>query len=159
MAKTKAHSALTPEQRFWSKVDKTATCWLWTAGKRGFEGYGSFSLNYKTHLTHRLAWEWLKGPLEPGEFLDHICKVRHCVNPKHLRIATPRENVLFNSESIPAKNRQKIACLRGHAFTKENTRIKTDKRRKSAGRACKKCHSLLQAGLLAPQLERMGVKT
>jgi hypothetical protein len=42
---------------------------------------------------HVLAWELVNGPVPDGFGLDHLCRVRHCVNPEHLEIASQAENV------------------------------------------------------------------
>jgi hypothetical protein len=70
-------------ERFWAKVKKTESCWLWEGGMRP-GGYGTFMLKYKQTLAHRYAYESLVGPLAEGTRLTHSCGVRHCVNPKHL---------------------------------------------------------------------------
>ena len=49
------HNRQLTEQRFWSKVEKTNTCWNWIAGKNQY-GYGRFRFQGKTYLTHRFAW-------------------------------------------------------------------------------------------------------
>ena len=77
-------------QRFWAKVNKTDTCWLWTAST--LNGYGQIKAGGrfgKILLAHRVAYEMLVGPIPEGLQLDHLCRVTLCVNPKHL------EPVLF----------------------------------------------------------------
>ncbi len=76
-------------ENFWAKVDKGdgLGCWLWTAGRKG-NGYGSFRAGYP----HRLAYEWLVGPIPPGCQIDHVCHNRACVNPAHLRPCSAGEN-------------------------------------------------------------------
>lgn len=81
------------EARFWAKVDKTETCWLWTAAIRRRSGYGVFSHQARTMLAHRFAYELLVGPIPDGLVIDHLCRVRHCVNPDHLEPVTQRENL------------------------------------------------------------------
>ena len=80
--------------RFWAKVDKTETCWLWTGGQSA--GYGRFGFKGRPNLgAHRFAYELLVGPIPPGLDLDHLCRVRNCVNPDHLEPVTRRENLLL----------------------------------------------------------------
>ena len=82
---------LTPEARFWSKVEKTETCWIWR-GARDDKGYGSLGINGKILRAHRVSYEWLIGPIPEGLVLDHLCRVPPCVNPAHLEPVTQGEN-------------------------------------------------------------------
>jgi hypothetical protein len=78
--------------RFMAKVYKTETCWLWTAAK-ATNGYGMFgSLNDVT-TAHRWAHELFIGPIPEGMDVDHLCRVRECVNPEHLEAVTRIENL------------------------------------------------------------------
>lgn len=81
----------TAQDRFWEKVIKTDTCWLWQAGLFS-DGYGAFTVNGKTRRAHRVVFEWVKGEIPKGLYLDHSCHVRHCVNPDHLCTVTQRQN-------------------------------------------------------------------
>jgi hypothetical protein len=120
----------TMEQRFWEKVDKTETCWLWTAAKFKKDGYGMFYVkNNKIIASHIWSWTTLNGPVPDGLELDHLCRVRHCVNPDHLEPVTHHENVL-RSESPTAKNARKTHCNKGHS----NWRV-----RKNGSRECITC--------------------
>jgi hypothetical protein len=65
-------------------------CWLW-AGKRTPKGYGP----------HRRAYEALVGSVPDGRQLDHLCRVRHCINPAHLEPVTAQENVLRSPVVTP----------------------------------------------------------
>lgn len=83
-------------RRFWAKVDKTPTCWNWTASKVG-GGYAQFHTNnnsggYKQRYAHRVSWEAVHGPVPGGMFLDHTCHNRTCVNPDHMRLVTNKQN-------------------------------------------------------------------
>lgn len=82
----------TIEEFFWSRVAKTETCWLWT-GKKTTLGYGQIRYHGKTNYAYRYAWELMVGPIEPGDYIDHLCHVPGCVNPSHLRPATPKQNM------------------------------------------------------------------
>lgn len=93
----------TPQQRFWSKVEKTEGCWNWTAGKNNL-GYGAFGLDGKTEKAHRVSYEWANGSIPADEWLDHICRNRACVRPDHLRIVTPMQNA-ENKSGAPKHNK------------------------------------------------------
>ena len=100
--------------RFWSKVDATGPCWLWLAG-RGSHGYGLFHLNGtgKTVYAHRYAWQSLVGEIPDGLQVDHLCRVRDCVNPDHLQPVTQTVNIQRgNSPSAIAK--RSGLCRKGH---------------------------------------------
>lgn len=82
----------TPEVRFWSKVDKSGECWLWTAGV--VCGYGSFYPTSKAPTrAHRFSYELSNGPVPAGMFIDHICRNKLCVRPSHLRPVTVKQNM------------------------------------------------------------------
>ena len=78
--------------RFWSKVDKTETCWLW-AGALNNSGYGTIKIDGVTIGAHRHAYELAGGVIPDGLDLDHLCSVRRCVNPDHLEPVTRSENI------------------------------------------------------------------
>ncbi len=69
-----------------------AGCWLWV-GKVNRGGYGVTSVAGKTRSAHRVSYEWHVGPIPIGLDLDHLCRVRRCVNPDHLEPVTRRENI------------------------------------------------------------------
>jgi hypothetical protein len=80
------------EQRFWSKVNKTADCWLWTAST--VRGYGQIALNRKPVAAHRLSWELAYGPLADGQSVLHRCDTPRCVRPDHLFLGTQQDNLI-----------------------------------------------------------------
>ncbi len=89
-----------PEDRFWAKVDQSAGpdgCWPWLASRHGgHEGgearYGKFGLRGKDVQAHRVAYELTNGPIPTGLQVDHTCHNTLCMNPAHLRLATPGQN-------------------------------------------------------------------
>ena len=86
-------------RRFWSVVEVEGSgardCWLWTGANRA--GYGAFKLDGEVVGSHRLAHQWVKGPIPAGKVVDHLCGNRLCVRPDHLEVTTPTENVLRGS--------------------------------------------------------------
>ena len=66
-------------------------CWLWTAFLNP-EGYGVAWTGTHVRLAHRFVYESLVGEITKRT-LDHLCRVRSCVNPSHLRPATDSENI------------------------------------------------------------------
>lgn len=93
-------------------VEAPGGCWLWTRS-RSRDGYGSASFNNKTHQAHRLVYTLLRGAPPPGKQLDHICRVRHCVNPDHLDPVTNLEN----QKRSPLTPAGMVLCAQGHALT------------------------------------------
>ena len=94
-------------------------CWLWEAPNDG-DGYGQMSIGGKHVRVHRFAYELLVGPIPPGLQLDHLCRVRACVNPMHLEPVTSRENSM-RGDAVQARNAAKSHCVNGHEFTAANT--------------------------------------
>lgn len=109
---------LTVEQRFLQYVDRTDSCWLWTGGINQ-HGYSKFWDGQKLTSGHRTSFALFVGPLVDGMEIDHLCRVRHCVNPAHLEQVTPRTNVV-RSVSPAAINAAKTECASGHPLAGEN---------------------------------------
>lgn len=84
------------EERFWKFVDKNGPkgCWVWTGGLS--DGYGTFTPNVggvHTARAHKWIYEQKVGPVPKGLELDHVCRVRNCVNYEgHLEPVTKKEN-------------------------------------------------------------------
>ncbi len=91
-------------------------CWRWTRGTNA-DGYASFG----PVPAHRAVYELLVGPIPPGHELDHLCRVRNCVNPHHLEPVTRSENRRRIHRQGPWELRR--YCRRGHAVTGRNRRV------------------------------------
>lgn len=111
-------SELTSDQeRFWAKVEKTASCWNWTACLHP-DGYGKFRLDRKNQYAHRVSYTWAAGRIEAGNQIDHACHNRSCVNPEHLRAVLPK----MNQENRSGAQKNSKSGIRGVHFDKSSSR-------------------------------------
>lgn len=123
--------------RFWSKVDRGEAdeCWLWTAATNGI-GYGHMYFGGKMRYAHRLAYQNEHGPIPEGLDIDHLCRVRNCVNPSHLEAVTRQTNLL-RGQGHTARNAAVVECPQGHAYDDTNTY-----RGPNGSRQCRTCRRL-----------------
>lgn len=129
------------EREFWSKVQKTDTCWLWT-GVIGAHGYGVFGGKKTRGRAHRLMWERVNGPIPDGLNVCHRCDNPPCVNPAHLFLGTVKDN----AQDMMRKGRGACGwtdtkCDAGHALTYDNVIIRTNK----SGRQYRHCRTCDEA--------------
>lgn len=106
------------EERFWSRVQKTENCWLWTGTK--ITGYGNIKIKKKNYLAHRISWILHKGKLSDTIQVLHTCDIKNCVNPKHLFLGTQADNM----KDMVKKNRSLKGEKNYHAKLTE-TKVKT----------------------------------
>ncbi|SRR6266404_3617480 len=142
-------SLLTPRvdeaTRFWIKVKKTETCWLWI-GRTTPKGYGRFDAgsgrkDHHAEYAHRFVFTLARTPLLDSEEGDHFCPNKNCVriHADHVR-RVPR----FHNHDSPAHiNRIKTHCIHGHEFKGTNLRID-----KNGARSCVICKTLYQRPVL-----------
>lgn len=76
---------------------------------------GSASARSK-FFAHRVVWTFLRGPIPDGLTIDHLCRVRNCMNVEHMEVVTLRENQR-RSDNASSRARRLERCQRGHEFT------------------------------------------
>lgn len=132
-----SHKATPDSVKFKAKylVDEKAGCWLWTGGLDP-KGYGVFhNRTIRGKKAHRYAWTVRCGPIPDGLVLDHLCRVRRCVNPDHLRLVTPYINNVENSVGFAAVHAHQTHCIHGHPLEGDNLY-----RGPNGKRACRTCN-------------------
>ena len=102
-------------------------CWLWIGADDG-HGYALLRRERKTRRAHRFIYELLVGPIPSGLDLDHLCRVRACVNPKHLEPVTRAVNLGRGEHRNGSEKR--TTCPQGHIY---------DEVTKNGWRACATC--------------------
>jgi len=122
-------------RRFKDIVKHSWGCWIWQ-GYRNSGGYGSFSVKSKNIFAHRFSYIAFKGPIPEGMTIDHLCRKKSCVNPKHLEAVPQRENLLRSKKTQASKNISKTHCKRGHPLSLENVQLK------NGHRICKECRKI-----------------
>lgn len=127
-------------ERMGDKIQISDGCWEWT-GLINAEGYGTiprgggqYSGTRFNLLAHRLVYELLVGPIPEGLQLDHLCRVRNCVNPAHLEPVTQRENTMRSPIAPAAINARKTHCPRGHPYDVVRYPLN-----RSPERGCRRC--------------------
>lgn len=99
-------------------------CWI-LDGFRDKDGY--VAIHHQRG--HRFMYEELVGKIPDGLVLDHLCRVRDCVNPAHLEPVTAVENTKRGGSSL------KTHCPQGHPYSPENTYYPP----RGNERGCKEC--------------------
>jgi hypothetical protein len=89
------------ENRFWPKVNKKGLeeCWDWI-GALSSNGYGHICYpdRYTHVLAHRMVWMLTNGSIPDKKLVLHKCDNPKCVNPNHLYLGSPSDNMSDREE-------------------------------------------------------------
>lgn len=127
------------------RVEQVGDCWVWS-GPTNEEGYGMVQFGRRATKqgvrAHRAAYEFFVGPIPAGLQIDHLCRVRACVNPSHLEAVTCRDNVARALDHPGAKTH----CPQGHLYDEVNTRFYQGRRH------CIPCQRQRRGAVVSPVL-------
>lgn len=126
------------------KQDDATGCWLWTAYTHP-TGYGRIAIGGgHTRNAHQVAYQLLVGPVADGLELDHLCRVRRCINPAHLEPVTHQINVIRGAIGM------KTHCPYGHAYTTANTYRSPSR----GARECRTCQRRREQARRTPRIPK-----
>ena len=138
-------------ERFEQKYipEPNSGCWLWTAGVNRL-GYGTIGTgsrsdgSMKKSFAHRVSYALYRREIPDGLTIDHLCRVRCCVNPDHLDTVSQGVNNL-RGRSASSLNSAKTHCPRGHEFNEASVQSFTGKTgQRLSHRICRECNRTYQ---------------
>jgi len=118
----------------WYVPEPNTGCWLWMLSTDAY-GYGQKFSGTQNKKAHRLSYEFSRGPIPSHLELDHLCRVRSCVNPDHLEAVTRQTNAT-RGVGWAGRHFRTTHCPHGHEYTDANTRVCGGKR------FCRECARL-----------------
>lgn len=117
------------------KVTHNGDCWEWT-GSKTRNGYGQVGIGGVGRMAHRVFYEYFIAEIPEGLDLDHLCRLRSCVNPWHLDPVSRSVN-LYRAETLGKYNLRKTHCPQNHEYSASNTRLT-----KTGRRCCRTCERI-----------------
>lgn len=138
-------------ERFWSRVDTTGDCWLWTAGKTR-QGYGAIRVRGVQMGAHRLSAMIHFGMFDRRLYVLHWCDTPACVRPSHLHLGDHAQNMHEKGDRGRARNQNsyKAECVHGHPLTEDNVFS-------NRGKQDRQCRTCARKRSLASYYRRKGV--
>lgn len=116
-------------------VDPDTGCWIWQSCIDQY-GYAK-ARRGGDRAGHRLSYATFVGVIPDGLQIDHLCRVKSCVNPQHLEPVTLRENMMRRWVAVrPFQGRIRDHCKKGHPYAGSNLYITPTGKRDC--RACRK---------------------
>jgi hypothetical protein len=131
--------------RIMTRVEYSPTgCWLWK-GQCGEWGYGQTVYRNRTKIIHRQFYKVInRVELERWQLVMHTCDTPSCINPSHLKIGTPSENVQDAANKGRHHNARKTHCKRGHPLDEANVNVTKEGLRQC--KACARARQRINAG-------------
>lgn len=74
-----------------ARTRASGTCMIWQGNVKS-NGYARTGVRGVRVSLHRWVYEQANGPIPEGRVIDHVCGRRSCINPKHLRSITQKQN-------------------------------------------------------------------
>lgn len=130
-------------------VDPVTACWRWT-GSLNNRGYSQISVDGRVRSGHRVMYELLASPIPAGLQLDHLCRVRECINPAHLESVTGTENQHRAGHGL------ELFCKYGHPLFGDNLYVKPRGSGRKPVRTCRACSSRRQREKRAAERVKTG---
>ena len=125
-------------ERLLSSFMMNKDCWECAIIDEG-TGYGRLHARQpknKQVYAHREMYKLFTGDIPKRMQVDHHCRNRRCINPEHLELVTPKENLMRSDITHASINKAKTKCINGHKFTKNNISRRRDR---PNSRGCKTC--------------------
>jgi hypothetical protein len=112
-------------------AEPNSGCFIWLLWLDK-KGYGRIRVGDRMISAHRVAWQIENGDIPSELEVDHICRVRCCVNVRHLRLLSHRDNVLCGT-GLTARYAQRTHCKHGHELIEKNLY------KRDGWRLCRQC--------------------
>lgn len=97
------------EDQFWSRIDRSGECWLWT-GKKNTYHYPILCHQGEQIAARRYSYELAKGEFKGSLKVICNCGERSCVNPDHLFLGTLGHKAKYKTKVFPTNNIEILAA-------------------------------------------------